>query len=166
MRRVLTVSLIVASSLAGGTIAGSASSGIARNPVGAADWKIWMAKESGLVRLNQDKIAPQYAKCAKLKRAAAIGICDAKPLSQQAQGIASYVAALGDFVGRTHPGQCRSAILRYELALQAAVSAAIVTNKELIMANKVLWKSALALEKQIKHALGVDSARAKTLCKP
>ena len=56
--------------------------------------------------------------------------------------------------------------LEIRVALPAAVSAAIVSNKELIMANKVLWQSALALEKQIKHALGVDSAHTKTLCKP
>ena len=50
--------------------------------------------------------------------------------------------------------------------IQATVSAAVVSNKELNLANKALWKSALALEKQIKHVLGVDRANAERLCKP
>jgi hypothetical protein len=166
MRNVLIIALlVVGSSLAVGAAAGG-SSRIARNPVSAADWKIWMATEAGLVRLNHDQISPEYTKCAKLKRAAAIGICDAKPLTQQARGIGKYVVTIAQIARKLPRGQCRSAIARYELALQAAVSSAIVSNKELILTNKPLWKSALALEKQIKTVLNGERGNAKKLCKP
>ena len=166
MRRVLIVVLLaLACSLVGGTVAAGASTRIARNPVSAADWKIWTAMDADLVRLNH-KISPQYAKCAALKRADAIGVCDAKPLSRQARRTTKYSSTIGDIAARSRPGQCRTALLRYELAIQATVSAAIVANKELILANKVLWKSALTLEKQIKHVLGIDRANAERLCKP
>ena len=93
-------------------------------------------------------------------------MCDAKSLSRQVRRTSKYSSAIGDIAGRSRRGQCRTALLRYELAIQATVSAAIVSNKELILANKALWKSALALEKQIKRDLGIDRANAERLCKP
>jgi hypothetical protein len=165
MRTVLIVAVVL-SSLVGGATAASVANRAARNPVTPADWKVWKAKDAALGRLNHDQISPQFAKCATLKRAGSIGVCEAKPLQQQARGIATYVSAIGTIAVRTHPGQCRTAMVRYEFALQAAVSSAVVSNKELILANKTLWKSALALEKQVKGSLGVNRAAATKLCKP
>ena len=53
MRRVLIVTLLaLTSGLVGGTMAASGSTRVARNPVSAADWKIWTAMDADLVRLN------------------------------------------------------------------------------------------------------------------
>jgi hypothetical protein len=166
MRTFLIVAIVLVSSLVGGATATSAATRAARNPVTPADWKVWKTKAAELGRLNHDQISPQFVKCAKLKRAGSIGVCEAKPLQQQARGIATYVSAISTIAVRTHPGQCRIAMVRYEFALQAAVSSAIVSNKELILANKTLWKSSLALEKQVKDSLGVNRAAAARLCKP
>jgi hypothetical protein len=167
MHRVLIVALlVVAGGLAGGTIAASASTRIARNPVSAADWKIWMAMDADAARLSRTQLTPEYAKCAKLKHASAVGICDAKPLSQQTRRIATYVTTIGGMARQMPQGQCRLAMVKYEFALQATVSAAIVVNKELILADKVLWKSARTLEKQIKSVLRSNRADAERLCRP
>jgi hypothetical protein len=166
MRTVLTVALVLASSAVAGVMATNASTRAARNPVATADWKIWKAKDTALVRLNHDQISPQFAKCATLKRAGSIGVCEAAPLQQQARGVAVFASALGKIALRTRPGQCRVAMVRYEFALQAAVSSAVVSNKELILANKALWKSSLALEKQVKDSLGASRAAATKLCRP
>ena len=167
MHRVLIVALVaLSSSLVGGAIAANGSSRVARNPVNAADWKVWVAMDAKAARLYRNQTAPEYVKCAKLKQASAVGICDAKPLSEQARRIGSYVSTIGHMVRQLRAGQCRLAMVKYEYALQAAVSAAIVVNKELVLADKVVWKSARALEKQIKSVLGANRASAEKLCKP
>jgi hypothetical protein len=167
MHRVLIIALVVlSSSLVGGAIAANSSTRAARNPMSAADWKVWMAMDANAARLYRKQTAPEYAKCAKLKTASAVGLCDAKPLSEQARRIGSYVSTIGHISRQLRAGQCRLAMVKYEFGLQAAVSAAIVVNKELILADKVVWKSARALEKQIKSVLGANRANAEKLCKP
>jgi hypothetical protein len=167
MHRILIVALVaVVSGFAGETIAASAAARVPRNPVSAADWKVWMALDADAARLSRTQLAPEYAKCAKLKHASAIGICDAKPLSQQARRIATYVTTIGDMAKKLPQGQCRLALTKYEFALQAALSAAIVVNKELILADQVLWKSGRTLEKQIKSVLRTHRADSERLCRP